>query len=240
MTTVDKLKKKRKDNNEATRKMVDTLLTPRKPSPHAPPERLSRVRNTYDGPFYWTPQKVLAARMLATGEFSVPEVAKAVGVHKQSVYYWRTFSRFHAMIEKLVFETGLANEPERLHYIKKRVHQIDRILSDKLDSLANPQSIFDLKALSELNVSPFFRHEANLLEALERKDKGADTTIRHTFEGFNGDQKKVLALKEIIAELPDEAAKPFKDYLHKKAEEIILRRREEKKQKAEEKNNEVQ
>ena len=77
-----------------------------------------RRRGSCDARFDWTPKRLLAARLLATSELTMQEVADTIGVSKQTVYYWRTFSTFDRMVERLVLETGFANEPERVSLSK--------------------------------------------------------------------------------------------------------------------------
>lgn len=178
---------------------------------------VNRKRGTYDGELTWTPKRILAARLLSTGEFNVEETAKAIGVHEQTIYYWRAFSCFERMINKLALDTGLVCEGSRVKRIKKRLTQFNHLIDRKTRMALNGSSL----ELAGFTIPQLASVEAKLLGMLEIRDKGADSTLNVTFGDTGVNKKKVNNLESIMAELPEEAAKELKAALAKKAQELI-------------------
>jgi len=240
------VKKRKKDSKDRNRKKVIVRKkTPRrfptkkkpivevvqKPSPQWQPERLSRRRNTYEGAFNWTPKRVMAARLLATGEFSKVEVAETIEVSDQTIYYWLSFVKFYTLIEKLVLETGLAGEADRVQRVKKRVRQLNNMIDRKVETIMEDTNVDDFgrTPLDFVPITSLLGAENKLLEMLEKRESGVDQTVRHVITGeIDPDKKKVDVLQEIIASLPDEAAKAFKNTLVIRAQKFIEARQSKK------------
>lgn len=221
-----------KDGKTTYRKRKSKKADPTKPKKSMQQNILIRRKASYDGDFKWTKQKVLAARLISTGQHTMNEIAAAVKCSKSTLYFWLTHTKFCDFTNKLAFETGLAIEGERNMHIKKRVRQLNEIIDRNVGEILQPQDGIPV----DVSMATLFGHEARMLDMLDKMEKGSDQTIHHTFSGFSPDQKRVNNLKTLVKDMPDDIAKGFKDIMAKRAAEILKRKDDEQAQKEAEEN----
>jgi transposase-like protein len=183
--------------------------------------RTTRMRDSYDGPFKWTPVKAQAAKMIAEGHQSIKEIAGALDVHYMTVYFWCTYRKFWKVVENQILQTGLATEAGRTALIKKRVRQLDAMIDPRLD----PTDEFHNMLANNIPTDKLIALEAKLVDILEKRNKGPEE-IHHTFSTLNPDEQKVSVIEDLIKTLSPSAADEVKSALIARSAALIKKRRD--------------
>ena len=70
--------------------------------------------------FEWTPERDLAAEMLALG-YTVVETANKCGVTERTIYNWKANDQFMQEVDRLAVTSGIANKANRMTILNRMI-----------------------------------------------------------------------------------------------------------------------
>lgn len=93
----------------------------------------------------WSHQRIKAAKLLASGEYSVEEAARALGISERTIYKWKKCSEFTEYIQEL---ERAAREEAKRHLVRHALHAARRLV--ELSERGQPKDSVRLKATLEI------------------------------------------------------------------------------------------
>jgi hypothetical protein len=90
--------------------------------------------------FEWTDERVVAAKMLATGH-TVKETAQEIGVSERTIYNWKATEEFDQEIDRLSVIIGVASKAHRMRILNRMIRSF---IKQNGDVELHDESLLDL------------------------------------------------------------------------------------------------
>lgn len=161
--------------------------------------------------YWWNPDRVKAAELLAEGKLSDEKIAESLDIHRRTLDRWKTVVVFrdrvaelcHELADKLAAE-GVRLKVNRLRNLQNRVDRMHRLIEaraeDLKDDIAGGET--GLLVRDYKHGGTVYKFDAALLRELREHEKQAaielgQFTEKRELEGqVSGDLKIVVEYKE--------------------------------------------